>query len=112
MTSSDEDRLDTLKYRLLTPSDEVGPWGHEYVRHLALEIGQEYQKRLSDDKPYDDLVQLANILVPFFLSHNAEADAVDILSELEMIEEISHHLDENTYQRVCLYMVRYVCPKC
>ncbi|KAI9883131.1 MAG: proteasome regulatory particle base subunit [Watsoniomyces obsoletus] len=108
MTFSDEDRLDTLKYRLLAPSNEIGSWGHEYVRHLALEIGQEYQKRLSDDKPYQDLVDLATSLVPFFLSHNAEADAVDILSELEMIEEIPKYLDENTYQRVCLYMVSMV----
>ncbi|KAI9825339.1 MAG: proteasome regulatory particle base subunit [Phylliscum demangeonii] len=108
MTYSDEDRLETLKYRLLAPSDEVGSWGHEYVRHLALEIGQEYQKRLADDKPFQDLVDLALSLVPFFLSHNAEADAVDILSELEMIEEIPKYLDENTYPRVCLYMVSMV----
>lgn len=107
MTYSDEDRLDTLKYRLLAPSKEIGSWGHEYVRHLALEIGQEYQKRIADDKPFQDLVDLARSIVPFFLSHNAEADAVDVLSELEMIEEIPKYLDENTYQRVCLYMVRY-----
>ena len=107
MTYSDEDRLDTLKYRLLAPPDDVGSWGHEYVRHLALEIGQEYQKRIADDKPCQDLIDLARSLVPFFLSHNAEADAVDILSDLEIIEEIPQFLDENNYQRVCLYMVRY-----
>jgi 26S proteasome regulatory subunit N1 len=106
MTYSDENRLETLKYRLLAPSDDIGSWGHEYVRHLALEIGQEYQQRTLDDKPFQDLVDLATSIVPFFLSHNAEADAVDILSELEMIEEIPKYLDENTYQRVCLYMVR------
>ncbi|KAI9758231.1 MAG: proteasome regulatory particle base subunit [Lichina confinis] len=108
MTYSDEDRLDTLKYRLLAPSDDVGSWGHEYVRHLALEIGQEYQKRIADDKPCQDLIDLARSLVPFFLSHNAEADAVDILSDLEIIEEIPQFLDENNYQRVCLYMVSMV----
>jgi 26S proteasome regulatory subunit N1 len=106
MTFSDEDRLDTLKFRLLAPSEDLGSWGHEYVRHLALEIGQEYQKRATDDQDTEDLVNLALSLVPFFLSHNAEADAVDILSELEMIESIPKYLDENTYQRVCLYMVR------
>lgn len=107
MTYSDEERLDSLKYRLLAPSEDLGSWGHEYVRHLALEIGQEYQKRVTDERPYQDLVDLAVSLVPFFLSHNAEADAVDILSELEMIEEIPKFLDEDTYARVCLYMVRY-----
>ncbi|KAI9821801.1 MAG: proteasome regulatory particle base subunit [Pycnora praestabilis] len=108
MTYSDEDRLDSLKYRLLAPSEDLGSWGHEYVRHLALEIGQEYQKRLTDEKSYQDLVDLALSLVPFFLSHNAEADAVDLMSELEMIEEIPKFLDENTFARVCLYMVSMV----
>jgi 26S proteasome regulatory subunit N1 len=106
--SDDEDRRDTLKYRLLAPGTDIGSWGHEYMRHLALEIGQEYQKRLDDDKEVEDITQLVLTLVPFFLSHNADADAVDILSELEMIESIKDHLDENTYQRVCLYMVTMV----
>lgn len=106
--SDDEDRRDTLKYRLLAPSTDIGSWGHEYMRHLALEIGQEYQKRLDDEKDTMDLAQLTRSLVPFFLSHNAEADAVDILSELEMIEEIKQYTDENTYSRVCLYMVSMV----
>ena len=86
MTYSDEDRRDTLKYRLLSPSKDIGSWGHEYMRHLALEIGEEFQKRLDDEAGTDDLTELAIALVSFFLKHNAEADAVDILSELEMIE--------------------------
>lgn len=107
MTYSDENRRDTLKYRLLSPSKDLGSWGHEYMRHLALEIGQEFQDRLNDDKVADELVDLGLNLVPFFLKHNAEADAVDILSELEMIESIDQYLDDNTFSRVALYMVRY-----
>lgn len=109
--SDDEDRRDTLKYRLLAPSNstDIGSWGHEYMRHLALEIGQEYQQRLDDDKDVHDIRDLVmGSIVPFFLSHNAEADAVDILSELEGIEQIQKHVDENTYARVCLYMVSMV----
>ncbi|EME40455.1 hypothetical protein DOTSEDRAFT_74133 [Dothistroma septosporum NZE10] len=106
--SDDEDRRDTLKYRLLAPGTDIGSWGHEYMRHLALEIGQEFSKRLDDEQDTDDITQLALSLVPFFLSHNAEADAVDVLSELEMIEKIKEYLDENTYPRVCLYMVSMV----
>ncbi|KAF2467631.1 26S proteasome non-ATPase-like protein regulatory subunit 2 [Lindgomyces ingoldianus] len=108
MTYSDEDRLDCLKYRLQAPSTDLGSWGHEYMRHLALEIGREFQTRLNDDKSTDDITDLALTLVPFFLKHNAEADAVDILSELEMIDQIEHHLDQDTYARVCLYMVSTV----
>lgn len=108
MTYGDEEKLETLKYRLLAKSEDLGSWGHEYIRHLALEIGQEYQNRLNAEKDTKDLVDLALSLVPYFLSHNAEADAVDLLSELEIIEEIPRFLDENTYSRVCLYMVSMV----
>ncbi|KPM44378.1 26S proteasome regulatory subunit rpn-1 [Neonectria ditissima] len=104
MTFSDEDRQDTLKYRLLAPTSDISSWGHEYVRHLALEIGEVYGKRITIDEPTKDLVDLALILIPLFLKSNAEADAVDLMSELEIIEELPKFVDENTYARVCLYM--------
>lgn len=108
MTFSDEDRQDTLKYRLLAPSSDIGSWGHEYVRHLALEIGEVHGKRVNADEDVTDLVDLALVLVPLFLKSNAEADAVDLLSELEIIDRLPQFLDENTYARVCLYMVSMV----
>lgn len=107
MTYSDEGTLDSLKYRLLAPTEDLGSWGHEYVRHLALEIGAEYAARLEREENTKDLTDLALALVPFFLKHNAEADAVDLLLELEIIEKLPEFVDENTYQRVGLYMVRY-----
>ncbi|KAF2672179.1 26S proteasome regulatory complex, non-ATPase subcomplex, Rpn1 subunit [Microthyrium microscopicum] len=108
MTYSEGDRRDTLKYRLYYPSDDLGSWGHEYMRHLALEIGAEFNQRLDEDKSTDELEELALSLVPFFLKHNAEADAVDLISDLDMISKIPKFLDENTYSRVCLYMVSMV----
>ncbi|OAA64029.1 26S proteasome regulatory subunit rpn1 [Cordyceps fumosorosea ARSEF 2679] len=108
MTFSDEDRQDTLKFRLLAPTSDIGSWGHEYVRHLALEIGEVYGKRISADEPTKDLIDLALTLVPLFIQSNQEADAVDLMSELEIIDQIPKHVDENTYSRVCLYMVSMV----
>ncbi|KAI0014431.1 armadillo-type protein [Xylariaceae sp. FL0662B] len=108
MTFSDEDRQDTLKYRLLSPTQDIGSWGHEYVRHLALEIGDLYAKRVNSEEPVEDLVDLALVLVPLFLKTNAEADAVDLMSELEIIEQLPKFVDENTYSRVCLYLVSMV----
>jgi len=108
MTFSDEDRQDTLKYRLLSPTSDIGSWGHEYTRHLALELGEVYTKRLTADEPYQDLIDLALVLVPLFLKSNAEADAVDLMSEMEIIEDIPKFLDRDTYPRVCLYMVSMV----
>ncbi|KAH6856561.1 armadillo-type protein [Chaetomium sp. MPI-CAGE-AT-0009] len=108
MTYSDEERQDTLKYRLLAPTQDIGSWGHEYVRHLALEIGEVYGKRIAADESTADLVDLALTLVPLFLKSNQEADAVDLMSELEIIDELPKFVDENTYGRVCLYMVSMV----
>ncbi|SRR6266550_1051406 len=130
MTYSDTEPRGTLKYRLmaasLRPSDsplaDPGAWGHEYVRHLAAELGEEYAYReqefpLESGKErktpqptmpgtIDDLRSLAKQCATFFLSHNAEPDAVDLLDELEMVDEIAHLVDENTFNRVCLYMIR------
>lgn len=57
------------------------------------------------DVDKETLLKLAMDLIPFFLKHNAEADAVDLLLELEAIEKIVEHVDGDTYKRVCLYMV-------
>ncbi|KAH9887181.1 armadillo-type protein [Xylariomycetidae sp. FL2044] len=108
MTFSDEDRQDTLKYRLLSTTQDIGSWGHEYTRHLALELGEVYEKRLTNHEPAQDLIDLALILVPLFLKSNAEADAVDLMSELEIIDDLPKFVDENTYSRVCLYLVSMV----
>ncbi|KKA29908.1 hypothetical protein TD95_001470 [Thielaviopsis punctulata] len=108
MTYSDEDNQDTLKYRLLSPTTDIGSWGHEYVRLLALQIGEVFAKRITDEEPTQDLVELALQLVPLFLESNAEADAVDLLSELEIIDRLPEFLDENTYSRACLYLVSMV----
>lgn len=96
---------DSLKYRLLSNLDDIATWGHEYMRHLALEIGESYQEMLGDDEYINRLVHLGLEIVPFFLKHNAEADAVDLLLELEVIDKLPQFVDESTFSRVCLYMV-------
>lgn len=130
MTYSDTQPRGTLRYRLLSaalrPSDsplaDPGTWGHEYVRHLAAELGEEYAYReqelaleTGDDKKVaqaslpgtiEDLRNLAKQCAKFFLSHNAEPDAVDLLDELEIVDDVAHLVDENTFGRVCLYMMR------
>ncbi|CAG8700181.1 1181_t:CDS:2, partial [Scutellospora calospora] len=61
-----------------------------------------------NETPSDDLMALALEIVPFFLKHNAEADAVDLLLELEAIEKLPDYVDKDIYARVCLYMVSCV----
>ena len=110
MTYSDDETLDSLKYRLLSPTPSPTDWGHEYVRHLASEIGIAFNKRQVDnpETPTDDLLNLAKQLIPFLLSHNAEPDAVDLLSELDSVALLPEYVDENTWERVVAYVVACV----
>ncbi|KAF8801079.1 26S proteasome regulatory complex, non-ATPase subcomplex, Rpn1 subunit [Phlegmacium glaucopus] len=134
MTYSDTQPRGTLRYRLLSaslrpsnsPLADPGTWGHEYVRHIAAELGEEFTVREGEilGQPegadqlaepdvklpgtIEDLRELAKQCARFFLDHNAEPDAVDLLEELEIIDEITLLVDENTYGRVCQYMIRCV----
>jgi 26S proteasome regulatory subunit N1 len=129
MTYSDNGQRDTLQYRLSSQtSEDPGLWGHEYVRHLAAELGQEYSERIVavrdfDAEPADDadeeeetamsvfatgeaMVDLAMELIQFFLKHNGEADAVDLALEVEQSSRLVDLVDEKTFPRVCQYMIR------
>lgn len=113
MTYSDTEPRGTLRYRLLassmitTPSDP-GLWGHEYIRHLAAELGEEFAIREKQREDVTELQELGVVCTKFFLAHHAEPDAIDLMEELEIIEKLTDLVDENTYGRVCAYMVRYV----
>ncbi|KAI8325921.1 26S proteasome regulatory complex, non-ATPase subcomplex, Rpn1 subunit [Martensiomyces pterosporus] len=107
MAYDKESKRDCLKYRFLAGLDEesVAEWGHEYVRHLAMEIGAEYGVKIEEEQPTDYLLEAALKVVPFCLQHNAEADAVDLLEELDHSELIADYVTKETFERVCLYMI-------
>jgi 26S proteasome regulatory subunit N1 len=122
MTYSDTQPRGTLRYRLLSAQllppgstlSEPGSWGHEYVRHLAAELSDEFTFREQEEElemkttvgSIDDLRILATQCAIFLLGHNAEPDAVDLLEELEIVDKLVDLVDENTYSRVCLYIIR------
>jgi 26S proteasome regulatory subunit N1 len=97
----------TLKYKLESDNIEpVGSWGHEYVRHLSGEIGLEYEKRLLQSESTDELNSLVDEVLPFFISHNCEYDAIDLLTETEQLDKLPIHITLENYTRVCLYLLR------
>ncbi|XP_062229713.1 26S proteasome non-ATPase regulatory subunit 2 homolog A-like isoform X3 [Phragmites australis] len=83
---------------------DIGSWGHEYVRNLAGEIAQEFQKRQYDDMPIDSLMELVQQIVSFHMKHNAEPEAVDLLMEVEDLDLLVEHVDATNYKRACLYL--------
>ncbi|KAK1326758.1 26S proteasome non-ATPase regulatory subunit 2 1A [Acorus calamus] len=95
---------ESLKYRLLGSAEEIGSWGHEYVRNLAGEISQEFARRQFDDTPLDDMMDLVQQIVAFHMKHNAEPEAVDLLMEVEDLDLLIEHVDETNYKRACLYL--------
>ena len=53
----------------------------------------------------DDLLALAKEIVVFYMAHNAEADACDLLMEIEQVDLLIDYVEKETYQRVCLYLL-------
>lgn len=94
--------------------DNLGSWGHEYVRALAGEIGQEYNQRVidgkdpDDDAPFKDLLGMVDVIVPFHITHNAEAEAIDLLIEVQRLKILLtlDAVDDKNYERICLYLLK------
>ena len=49
-----------------------------------------------------------NEIVPYLMSHNAEAEACDVLMEIEHLDLLQQYVDDSAFPRVCLYLTRYV----
>jgi 26S proteasome regulatory subunit N1 len=94
--------------------ENLGSWGHEFVRSLAGEIGQEYAARLIDgadldkNSNFEDLLRMVDVIVPFHLTHNAEAEAVDLLIEVQRLKKLLEldAVDEKNFGRICLYLIK------
>jgi 26S proteasome regulatory subunit N1 len=115
MTMAKEGSRECLKFKLCGTQVNVSSWGHEYVRALSGEISEEYNKRTievlaEDETDVDDLMTLVDDIVPFQMKHNAEAEAVDLLMEVQQLGKLvkpeSPVVDERNYERVCLYLLR------
>ncbi|CAM9618503.1 unnamed protein product [Phaeothamnion confervicola] len=127
MTMAAPGTRDSLRYKLAGNRTDLGQWGHEYLRSLAGQIGQEYTARttrVGEAKPaavgataeaaageaadVSDLLGLVNEIAPFHLRHNAEAEAIDLLVEVQQLPKLLEmgHIDDKNFQRVCLYLLR------
>ena len=94
--------------------DNLGSWGHEFVRSLTGEIGQEYNDRViagadpDQDEPFQDLLSMVDVIVPFHMDHNAEAEAVDLLMDVQRLNKLLDldAIDSKNYKRICAYLIK------
>ncbi len=51
---------------------------------------------------------MVDIIVPFNVEHNAEAEAIDLLIEVQRLKKVLDldSIDEKNYKRVCLYLIK------
>eukprot|EP01017_Pseudomicrothorax_dubius_P046408 TRINITY_DN8170_c0_g2_i4.p1 TRINITY_DN8170_c0_g2~~TRINITY_DN8170_c0_g2_i4.p1 ORF type:complete len:750 (-),score=243.54 TRINITY_DN8170_c0_g2_i4:172-2421(-) len=85
--------------------EEITTWGHEYLHHLAAEIGEEYNRRLIANANRDELTALVRQIVPNFMAHNSEHDAIDLLMEVDQLENLVEYVTDTNFQRVVLYLM-------
>jgi 26S proteasome regulatory subunit N1 len=113
--TKDYDKLRaTSQKQVPAASENLGSWGHEFVRSLAGEIGEEYQARViagsdpAHDAAFQDVLDMVDVIVPFHVTHNAEAEAVDLLIEVQRLKKLLGlaAIDENNYGRICLYLIK------
>jgi len=96
----------SLKYRLQGTQEGLTAWGQEYMRNLSGEIIAEYRERgEKKETACDDLKKLVREIVPFNMKHHAEVDAVDLLLEMELIDDIVALTDSNAVAKVCPYVI-------
>ncbi|CAB3406247.1 unnamed protein product [Caenorhabditis bovis] len=106
MTS--DERTDTINYRILGSHEPIGDWGHEYVRHLAMEMAEEWKKSTeqnANDQRKSELLTLAKQIVAHHIKYNAEVEACDLLIEIEKLDLLTDYVQEVDHQRVCLYLL-------
>ncbi|RWR80576.1 26S proteasome non-ATPase regulatory subunit 2 A-like protein [Cinnamomum micranthum f. kanehirae] len=100
-----------LKYRLLGSEGDIGSWGHGYVRNLADEILEEFEKPEIEVSPISDLMTLVGQIVAFLMKHNAEPEAIDLLIKVGCLDMLLDHVESTNYKRTCWHLAsatRYV----
>lgn len=104
MTMAEPDQQTSLKLLMEGTMKDYMNWGHEYMHHIAGDIGVEYSRRIEEQKPFDDLMALVKEIVPLFIQFSAEADAIDLLLEVDRLEDLIQYVNKDNFQRVYIYL--------
>jgi 26S proteasome regulatory subunit N1 len=105
MVASEEGSNESIKFVLEGTRRNLIEWGHEYLRSLSGEIGQEYNKRVEGQQDTGDLMELVEIVIPYFMKNHEEPEAVDLLMEVEALDRLVVFTNESNFERVGLYLL-------
>ena len=47
------EKRECLKFRLVGSDEDIGDWGHEYIRHLAGEVASEWTEMVAENPNAD-----------------------------------------------------------
>jgi 26S proteasome regulatory subunit N1 len=104
MIFGEKGKRTSLYYLLKGTNTDFTDWGHEYVSNLASDIGREYELRLENNEPYDELVAMVDRIVPYFVANNAEHDAIDLLLIVDKLEDIKAFVNSQNFSKVNMYL--------
>jgi 26S proteasome regulatory subunit N1 len=49
-------------------------------------------------------MKLVDVIIPEFINHNEEPEAVDLLMEVEQLPQLNKFTNESNFERVCNYL--------
>lgn len=78
----------------------------ECLRHLCAQMPVEFAAAEVGSSKQVQLMDLVKELVKYCLDHHAEAEACDLLMEIERVELLLDYVTEDNHHRVCLYLSR------
>lgn len=94
----------SLDHKLKGTTDDLGLWGHEYLRFLAGHVGEEWKERVSKNESTDYLNTFVDQIVEFMVLHQDDPSAIDLLVEIDDIGRLTKHVEESNYKRVASYL--------
>lgn len=50
-------------------------------------------------------MELVDVIIPYFMKHHEEPEAVDLLMEVERLDKLITESSQSNYERVCLYLL-------
>jgi len=126
MSIEEDNDRQCLNFQLVGSREQIGSFGHPYIRlvsptffylwsdwgmagssrHLCAQVPAEFTAAEAGSTKQAQLMDLVKELVKYCLDHHAEAEACDLLMEIEHVELLLDYVTEDDHNRVCLYLSR------